>query len=279
LKRRIRVIIFMCKKTRKLLTEEVLAVQYGKVVICGVDTSTLPVLSEAQKRELLQSAREGSVSDRERLINGNLRLVLSVIKRFQGRGENPDDLFQIGCIGLIKAIDNFDISQNVRFSTYAVPMIIGEIRRYLRDNSYVRVSRSIKDMAYRSMQAKEKLTAKLGREPTVNEIASELNTPRHDIVLALESVVEPMSLYEPVFSDSGDTVFVLDQVGDKTSEESWVDEISFKEAMKNLSEREKRILKLRFIYGKTQMEVSREIGISQAQVSRLEKGVIDKIKS
>ena len=256
-----------------------MAVQYGKVVICGVDTSTLPVLSEAQKRELLQSAREGSVSDRERLINGNLRLVLSVIKRFQGRGENPDDLFQIGCIGLIKAIDNFDISQNVRFSTYAVPMIIGEIRRYLRDNSYVRVSRSIKDMAYRSMQAKEKLTAKLGREPTVNEIASELNTPRHDIVLALESVVEPMSLYEPVFSDSGDTVFVLDQVGDKTSEESWVDEISFKEAMKNLSEREKRILKLRFIYGKTQMEVSREIGISQAQVSRLEKGVIDKIKS
>ena len=158
-------------------------------------------------------------------------------------------------------------------------MIIGEIRRYLRDNSYVRVSRSIKDMAYRSMQAKEKLTAKLGREPTVNEIASELNAPRHDIVLALESVVEPMSLYEPVFSDSGDTVFVLDQVGDKTSEESWVDEISFKEAMKNLSEREKRILKLRFIYGKTQMEVSREIGISQAQVSRLEKGVIDKIKS
>jgi len=259
--------------------EEVLALQYGKVEICGVDTSTLPVLNEAQKNELLKKTREGDNFSRDKLINGNLRLVLSVIKRFQGRGENPDDLFQIGCIGLIKAIDNFDISQNVRFSTYAVPMIIGEIRRYLRDNSYVRVSRSIKDMAYRSMQAKEKLTAELGREPTVSEIAKELDAPHSDVVLALESVVEPMSLYEPVFSDGGDTVYVLDQVGDKNSEAGWVDEISFKEAMKNLSEREKRILNLRFIHGKTQMEVSKEIGISQAQVSRLEKGVIDKIKS
>ena len=259
--------------------EEVLILQYGKVVICGVDTSALPVLNETQKSELLKKTRQGDSFARDRLINGNLRLVLSVIKRFQGRGENPDDLFQIGCIGLIKAIDNFDITQNVRFSTYAVPMIIGEIRRYLRDNSYVRVSRSIKDMAYRSMQAKEKLTAELGREPTVNEIAKELDAPRTDVVLALESVVEPMSLYEPVFSDGGDTVYVLDQVGDKSSESGWVDEISFKEAMKNFSDREKRILHLRFIHGKTQMEVSREIGISQAQVSRLEKGVIDKIKS
>lgn len=271
---------FYIGKTRlKNSMEEVLTLQYGKVVICGVDTSTLPILNEAQKNELLRKTREGDSFARDRLINGNLRLVLSVIKRFQGRGENPDDLFQIGTIGLIKAIDNFDISQNVRFSTYAVPMIIGEIRRYLRDNSYVRVSRSIKDMAYRSMQAKEKLTAKLGREPTVNEIAKELDAPRTDVVLALESVVEPMSLYEPVFSDGGDTVYVLDQVGDKNSEAGWVDEISFKEAMKNLSDREKRILNLRFIHGKTQMEVSKEIGISQAQVSRLEKGVIDKIKS
>lgn len=264
---------------RKLLREEVLALQYGKVVICGVDTSSLPVLNEAQKVELLKKTKQGNSSAREELINGNLRLVLSVIKRFQGRGENPDDLFQIGCIGLIKAIDNFDVTQNVRFSTYAVPMIIGEIRRYLRDNSAVRVSRSIKDMAYRSMQAKEKLIAELGREPTVSEIAKELDAPRTDVVIALESVVEPMSLYEPVFSDGGDTVYVLDQVGDKNNESGWVDEISFKEAMKNLSDREKRILNLRFIHGKTQMEVSKEIGISQAQVSRLEKGVIDKIKS
>lgn len=264
---------------RKLLREEVLALQYGKVVICGVDTSSLPVLNEAQKVELLKKTKQGNSSAREELINGNLRLVLSVIKRFQGRGENPDDLFQIGTIGLIKAIDNFDVTQNVRFSTYAVPMIIGEIRRYLRDNSAVRVSRSIKDMAYRSMQAKEKLIAELGREPTVSEIAKELDAPRTDVVIALESVVEPMSLYEPVFSDGGDTVYVLDQVGDKNNESGWVDEISFKEAMKNLSDREKRILNLRFIHGKTQMEVSKEIGISQAQVSRLEKGVIDKIKS
>lgn len=252
--------------------------QYGKVVICGVDTSTLPVLSEAQKEALLKRTKLNDNTARNELIQGNLRLVLSVIKRFMGRGENPDDLFQIGCIGLIKAIDNFDMSQNVRFSTYAVPMIIGEIRRYLRDNNSIRVSRSIKDMAYRAMQAKEKLTAKLSREPTVSEIAEELNAPRSDVVLALESVVEPVSLYEPVFSDGGDTIYVLDQVGDKNDESGWLDEIAFKEAMKNLSDREKKILKLRFLHGKTQMEVSKEIGISQAQVSRLEKGVIDKIK-
>lgn len=253
--------------------------QYGKVVICGVDTSTLPVLNEAQKEELLKKAKNNDSSARNELIQGNLRLVLSVIKRFASRGENPDDLFQIGCIGLIKAIDNFDITQNVRFSTYAVPMIIGEIRRYLRDNNSIRVSRSIKDMAYRAMQAKEKLTARFSREPTVSEIAKELDVPRSDVVLALESVVEPVSLYEPVFSDGGDTIYVLDQVGDKNDESGWLEEITFKEAMKNLTEREKKILNLRFLHGKTQMEVSKEIGISQAQVSRLEKGVIDKIKS
>lgn len=252
--------------------------QYGKVVICGVDTSTLPVLKEKEKEELLKKIRDGDKYAREKLINGNLRLVLSVIKRFWSRGENPDDLFQIGCIGLIKAIDNFDVTQNVRFSTYAVPMIIGEIRRYLRDNNAIRVSRSIKDMAYKAMQAKEILTARLGREPTVGEIAKELDSPRTDVVMALESVVEPMSLYEPVFSDGGDTIYVLDQVGDKNDEVGWVDEISFKEAMKGLSDREKKILTLRFMHGKTQMEVSKEIGISQAQVSRLEKGVINKIK-
>lgn len=252
--------------------------QYGKVVICGVDTSTLPVLSEKEKENLLRKVKENNQNARNELIQGNLRLVLSVIKRFWGRGENPDDLFQIGCIGLIKAIDNFDVDQNVRFSTYAVPMIIGEIRRYLRDNNAIRVSRSIKDMAYKAMQSKEKLTARLGREPTVSEIAQDLNAPRIDVVVALESVVEPMSLYEPVFSDGGDTIYVLDQVGDKNDESGWVDEISFKETMKNLNDREKRILALRFLHGKTQMEVSKEIGISQAQVSRLEKSVIDKIK-
>lgn len=257
---------------------EVRIVQYGKVVICGVDTASLPVLKEKQKEELLKKIKQGDKSAREELINGNLRLVLSVIKRFWGRGENPDDLFQIGCVGLIKAIDNFDITQNVRFSTYAVPMIIGEIRRYLRDNNSVRVSRSIKDMAYKAMQAKEVLTAKLGREPTVSEIATELSVKRSDVVIALESVVEPISLYEPVFSDGGDTIYVLDQVGDKNDDSSFVDEIFFKEAMQNLNDREKRILNLRFMQGKTQMEVSKEIGISQAQVSRLEKGVLDKIK-
>jgi RNA polymerase sporulation-specific sigma factor len=253
--------------------------QYGKVIICGVDTSKLPLLKEPQKEALLKKAKAGDKGAREELINGNLRLVLSVIKRFVGRGENPDDLFQIGCIGLIKAIDNFDITQQVRFSTYAVPMIIGEIRRFLRDNSPIRVSRSIKDTAYRAMQTKEKLTAKLGREPTVSEIAKELDLPRTDIVVALESIVEPLSLYEPVFSDGGDALYVLDQVGDKGDEAGWLDELSFKETMQNLSEREKRIMQLRFLYGKTQTEVSKEIGISQAQVSRLEKGVIDRIKN
>ena len=251
----------------------------SKVTICGVDTSKLPLMKESEIKQLLKQANAGDKTAREKLINGNLRLILSVVKRFIGRGENPDDLFQIGCIGLIKAIDNFDINQNVRFSTYAVPMIIGEIRRHLRDNSAVRVSRSIKDTAYRSMQVKEQLTEKLKREPSVTEIASELGVPREDVVIALESIVEPVSLYDPVYSDTGDTVFVLDQIGDNNDDKNWLDEICLKEAIKNLSDREKRILSLRFMQGKTQMEVSREIGISQAQVSRLEKNAMEKIKS
>lgn len=251
----------------------------SKVVICGVDTSNLPLLKEAQKEELLKKVKKGDSAARDELISGNLRLVLSVVQRFQGRGENPDDLFQVGCIGLIKSIDNFDISQGVRFSTYAVPMIIGEIRRFLRDNNPVRVSRSIKDTAYKAMQVKEKLMNKTQREPTVNEIAKELNIPKADVVLALESVVDPVSLYDPVYSDSGDTVYVLDQVGDNNDDKNWLDEIYLKDSIKKLSEREKTILTLRFMQGKTQMEVSKEIGISQAQVSRLEKSVIDRIKN
>ena len=250
----------------------------NKVVICGVDTSKLPVLKEKDKEALLKKAKDGSKSARDELINGNLRLVLRVIQRFSGRGENLDDLFQIGCIGLIKSIDNFDVTQNVKFSTYAVPMIIGEVRRYLRDNSPIRVSRSIKDTAYHAMQAKEQLTAKLGREPTVNEIAETLGIEKADVVIALESVVDPVSLYEPVYSDGGDTIYVLDQVGDKNDDRNWLDEISFKEEIKKLNDRERLILSLRYMMGKTQMEVSSQIGISQAQVSRLEKGAISKIK-
>lgn len=252
--------------------------QYKKVLICGVDTAALPVLTEKQKEELLKKVKNGDKCARDTLIGGNLRLVLSVIQRFQNRGENPDDLFQVGCIGLIKSIDNFDITQNVRFSTYAVPMIIGEIRRYLRDNNMVRVSRSIKDTAYKAMQVKENFINKFQREPTVEEIAKELDLPKEDVVIALESVVEPVSLYEPVFSDGGDTIYMLDQIGDKNNDNNWLDEIALKEAIKGLSEREKKILNLRFMQGKTQMEVSSEIGISQAQVSRLEKGALDKIK-
>ncbi len=250
----------------------------NKVVICGVDTSKLPVLKEKEKEILLKRVRQGDKLAREELINGNLRLVLSVIQRFTGRGENLDDLFQIGCIGLIKSIDNFDITQQVKFSTYAVPMIIGEVRRYLRDNSAIRVSRSIKDTAYHAMQAKEQLTALFGREPTVHEIADKLGIEKTDVVIALESVVDPISLYEPVYSDGGDTIFVLDQVGDKNDDKNWLDEISFKEEIKKLSDRERLILSLRYMKGRTQMEVSRAIGISQAQVSRLEKGAISKIK-
>ena len=251
----------------------------GKVEICGVDTSKLPLLKEKTKEELLKKVKQGDMNAREELINGNLRLVLSVIQKFSSRGENPDDLFQVGCIGLIKSIDNFDITQNVRFSTYAVPMIIGEIKRYLRDNNAIRVSRSIKDTAYKAMQAKEELINKNHKEPTVSEIAKKLGIAEEEAVIALESIVEPLSLYEPIYSDGGDTIFVLDQIGDKNDDRNWLDEIMLKESIKNLSEREKNILTLRFMQGKTQMEVSHEIGISQAQVSRLEKSAILKIKN
>lgn len=253
--------------------------QYGKVDICGLDTSTLTVLKEDEKLRLLKLAKQGDQTARDRLISGNLRLVLSVVQRFLNRGEVPDDLFQVGCIGLIKSIDNFDITQKVRFSTYAVPMIIGEIRRFLRDGSALRVSRSIKDTAYHVMQIKEKLTAKFNREPTVLEIAAELNLPKEDIVMAIESVTAPVSIYEPVYSDSGDNIYLLDQLSGGESEKSWVEEIFIKETLNGLSPREKTIVKLRFLEGKTQTEVSKIIGISQAQVSRLEKGVIDKIKA
>ncbi len=253
--------------------------QFSKVEICGVNTASLKVLSEAEKVALLKAARSGDGTARDRLVEGNLKLVLSVVQRFSGRGENPDDLFQVGCIGLIKAIDNFDLSHEVRFSTYAVPMIIGEIRRYLRDNSSLRVSRSIKDTAYRVMQAKERLTAKLQREPSIEEIAAELSIAREDVVMALESIVDPISLSEPVYSDGGDTIYVMDQIGDNNDDRNWLDEISFRQAMSDLSKRERTILSKRFMNGKTQMEVADEIGISQAQVSRLEKGALEKIKS
>lgn len=256
--------------------------QYNKVEICGVNTSKIKVLKESEKRELLKIMKTGTPAQRanarEELINGNLRLVLSVIQKFTNRGENPDDLFQVGCIGLIKAIDNFDDTMDVRFSTYGVPMIIGEVRRYLRDSNYIRVSRSIRDTAYKAMQAKEELQNKLDREPTVEEIAKALDIPRENVVLALEAIVEPVSLYEPVFSDGSDTVYVMDQISDKNNDTNWLEELSIKEAINNLSEREKKILSLRFYIGKTQMEVAKEIGISQAQVSRIEKGALEQIK-
>ena len=248
---------------------------YNKVEICGINTSKLTVLKEKEKIELLKRIRQGDQKARQEMINGNLRLVLSVVQKFTNRGENLDDLFQVGCIGLIKAIDNFDPNQNVRFSTYGVPMIIGEIRRHLRDNNSVRVSRSLRDLAYKAMQAKEALINRNSKEPTVEEIAKEMGAKKEDVVLALEAIVEPMSLYDPVYSDGGDTIYVMDQIGDKNSESDWMDEIVFREAMKNLGDREKQILSLRFFGGKTQMEVAREIGISQAQVSRLFQDALD----
>lgn len=252
---------------------------YNKVEICGVNTSKLTVLTEKQKEDLLKKVKDGDKKARDELINGNLRLVLSVIQRFTSRGENPDDLFQVGCIGLIKSIDNFDVSHNVKFSTYAVPMIIGEIRRYLRDNNSVRVSRSMRDTAYKAMLAKERIMAKKQQEPTIEEIARELDIPKAEVVMALESVVEPMSLDEPVYSDSGDTIYVMDQLGDSNDDNNWIDEIALKEAIVNLSDREKKILTLRFLNGKTQIEVASEIGISQAQVSRLEKWALHRVKN
>ena len=250
----------------------------GKVEISGVNTAKLPVLSREEAKELFLQARAGSQEAREKLIQGNLRLVLSVIQRFTNRGENLDDLFQVGCIGLIKAIDHFDMNQGVRFSTYGVPMIIGEIRRYLRDNNSIRVSRSLRDTAYKAMQVKEKMTAKNNKEPTIEEIAEELDLPREDVVLALESIVEPVSLYEPVFSDGGDTIYVMDQVGETGCEENWISSIQFRDTVSKLSDREKKIMSLRYLAGKTQVEVAGEIGISQAQVSRLEKNALERIK-
>ena len=251
----------------------------GKVEIAGVNTAKLKVLKNEETMELLRRTKAGDQAARQELIEGNLRLVLSVIQRFSGRGENADDLFQVGCVGLIKAIDNFDISQPVRFSTYGVPMIIGEIRRYLRDNSAIRVSRSMRDTAYKVLQVRDKYLAENQREPTVEQIAQELGIPREDVVFAMDAIVDPVSLYEPVYSNGGDAICVMDQVSDtRNTDESWTDRIALKEAMKRLDDRERRILSLRFYEGKTQMEVSAEVGISQAQVSRLEKGAINTIK-
>ncbi len=252
---------------------------YNKVVIAGINTSELTVLKEEEKIALLREIKEtGSKEARDKLIRGNLRLVLSVIQRFTGRGEDIDDLFQIGVVGLIKAINNFDLTKEVRFSTYCVPMISGELRRHLRDYSHVKVSRSLRDTAYRAIQAKERLMMKLQREPNIDEIAAEAGEKREDVVIALESISDPVSLYEPVYSDSDETVYIMDQIGDSNGIESWLDEISIRDAIKELGERERNILYLRFMRGRTQVEVAGEIGISQAQVSRLEKSAIERIK-
>ena len=252
---------------------------YNKVELCGVNTAQLPVLSESEKRQLLLQAHAGDAGARERMVEGNLRLVLSVVQRFAQRGENLDDLFQVGCIGLIKAIDNFDPAQPVRFSTYGVPMIIGEIRRFLRDDNALRVSRSLRDTAYRAMQARETLEKQLGREPTMDEIAGEAGLSRREVTAALESVVEPVSLEEPVYTDGGDAMYLIDQVRDPDGEDSWISGLQFRQTVAGLTPREKRIMELRYLRGKTQMEVAQEIGISQAQVSRLEKGALNQFRA
>ena len=251
----------------------------SKVEICGVNTAKLQTLKNDEMRELLDRSHHGDKDARDKLICGNLRLVLSVIQRFTSRGENPDDLFQVGCIGVIKAIDNFDPSHEVMFSTYGVPMISGEVKRFLRDNNAVRVSRSMRDTAYRAMQIKEQLTNENGKEPNITEIAKRMELPPEDIVIALESIVEPVSLYEPVFSDGGDTIYIMDQVKGGTTDGDWLEEIAMREAIRDLTDRERKILSMRFIDGKTQTEVAGEIGISQAQVSRLEKGAMSRIKA
>ena len=255
-----------------------MAVYQNRVEICGVNTAKLPVLGEQEKMELIRKAQAGDKEARQKLISGNLRLVLSVIQRFTGRGENMDDLFQVGVIGLIKSIDNFKPEYGLRLSTYSCPMIIGEVRRYLRDHGRVRVSRSMRDTAYKAMQTKEQLTGRNLREPTVAEIAAEMGCPKEDVVLALEAIVEPASLQEPVYSDGKDTIYIMDQVKDSRTDSDWLEEISIRQAIESLGEREKRILSLRFMSGKTQIEVSREVGISQAQVSRIEKGAMERIR-
>ncbi|GKX66602.1 RNA polymerase sporulation sigma factor SigG [Inconstantimicrobium mannanitabidum] len=251
----------------------------NKVEICGVNTSKLPVLKEKEMKKLLMAMKSGDNSARETFINGNLRLVLSVIQRFNNRGENVDDLFQVGCIGLMKAIDNFDLSQNVKFSTYAVPMIIGEIRRYLRDNNTIRVSRSLRDIAYKALLVRDRLIKESNKEPNISQIAKELNLPREEVIFALDAIQDPVSLFEPIYHDGGDAIYVMDQISDsKNGDDSWLENILIKEAMKKLNDREKLILTLRFFNGRTQMEVADEIGISQAQVSRLEKTALKHMK-
>ena len=251
----------------------------SKVEICGVNTAKLQTLKNDEMRELLDRSHHGDKDARDKLICGNLRLVLSVIQRFTSRGENPDDLFQVGCIGLIKAIDNFDPSHEVMFSTYGVPMIIGEIRRFLRDNNALRVSRSLRDTAYRAMQSREALEKQLGREPTMDEIAQAAGLARREVAAALESVMEPISLEEPVYTDGGDAMYVIDQVWDPDGEDSWISGLQFRQTVAGLTPREKRIMELRYLQGKTQMEVAQEIGISQAQVSRLEKGALSQFRT
>lgn len=251
----------------------------NKVEICGVNTARLPVLKNEEMRKLFAAQQSGDAEAREKLIQGNLRLVLSVIQRFNNRGEFVDDLFQVGCIGLIKAIDNFDLGQNVKFSTYAVPMIIGEIRRYLRDNNSIRVSRSLRDIAYKALQVREKMLAENSTEPSISQLAEQLEVPREEVVFALDAIQEPVSLFEPIYNDGGDPILVMDQIGDDTnSDDHWLESITINEALNRLNEREKHIMALRFFYGRTQMEVADEIGISQAQVSRLEKSALKQLK-
>ena len=254
---------------------------HSKVILCGVNTSKLKVLTEEEKRELMKRVREGDEEARREMICGNLRLVLSIIQRFSGRKENPDDLFQVGCIGLIKAVDHFDLDKEVMFSTYAVPMIVGEVRRYLRDSATVRISRSVRDMAYRSLQARDELSASLDRDPTPEEIANHLGVPREQVVNAMEAIIEPISLYEPVFSENGDSLYVIDQLSDTSrdaTDESWLENIALREAVRTLTPREQKIIHLHYYKDKTQMEIASEIGISQAQVSRVEKAALEKLR-
>lgn len=250
----------------------------NKVVISGVDTSKLPILSNDEKNELLRRIKAGDKKAKDQFVEGNLRLVLSIVQRFAGRGECMDDLFQVGCIGLIKSIDNFDLSLGLRFSTYGVPMILGEIRRYLRDNNMVRVSRATRDLAYKALTVKERLVNEKNREPTISEIAKELEVKKEEVVMALDAIVDPISLFEPVYSDGNDAIYVMDQVSDGRGGDDWLDELLIKDAINKLPDREKNIIELRFLEGKTQMEVAEEVGISQAQVSRLEKGAMERIK-